>query len=64
MYKILSEIVINKEKLNNILQNKNNQIEFHKWLKIELAYTSSLLQHENGFGGEMCMRDFVVLIYN
>lgn len=43
MHKILSKIEINKEKLNKILQDKNNKIEFYKWLKTELAYTSNAI---------------------
>lgn len=30
MYKILSKIKINKEKLNKILRDKDNKIEFYK----------------------------------
>lgn len=44
MHKILSEIETNKEKLNKILQDKNNKIEFYKWLKTELAYTSNAIE--------------------
>lgn len=44
MHKILSEIEINKEKLNKILQDKNNKTEFNKWLKTELAYTSNAIE--------------------
>ena len=44
MHKILTEIETNKEKLNKILQDKNNRAEFNKWLKTELAYTSNAIE--------------------
>ena len=44
MPNILSEIEKNKEKLNKILQDKNNRAEFYKWLKTELAYTSNAIE--------------------
>lgn len=44
MRKILSEIEINKEKLIKILKDKNNEVEFNKWLKTELAYTSNAIE--------------------
>ena len=44
MRKILSEIEINKEKLIKILKDKNSKVEFNKWLKTELAYTSNAIE--------------------
>lgn len=44
MQNILSEIEENKEKLIQILKDKNNRAEFNKWLKTELAYTSNAIE--------------------
>ena len=44
MHKILSEIETNKEKIIEILKDKNNKEEFYKWLKTELAYTSNAIE--------------------
>lgn len=44
MQNLLSEIKKNKEKLNKIFQDNNNKIEFYKWLKTELAYTSNAIE--------------------
>lgn len=41
---ILNEIEQNKVKLNQLLENANNQKQLNKWLKTELAYTSNAIE--------------------
>lgn len=44
MQKLLLEIETNREKLVQLLKNKNNKNEFNKWLKTELTYTSNAIE--------------------
>ncbi len=44
MKNILSEIEENKQKLLNLLKNKNNKKQLNSWLKTELSYTSNAIE--------------------
>ncbi len=44
MQELKQKIAENKEKLQNLLNNKDNQKTLDKWLKTELAYTSNAIE--------------------
>lgn len=44
MQELKQKIIENKEKLQNLLKNKDNQKTLDKWLKTELAYTSNAIE--------------------
>ena len=44
MQELKQKIAENKEKLQNLLKNKDNQKTLDKWLKTELAYTSNAIE--------------------
>lgn len=41
---ILNDIAEKREKLADLLKNKDNRVVLHNWLKTELAYTSNAIE--------------------